>query len=406
MAPRRRVQGREEWPEGLHKKAVRGVDRYFFRNEKGKDVFFPEGTSFIDAYHAAQSYNEMYRDPASIFASKLDKYNRPLIDWGKVIIGRVKSEEELGENAFNTFVKDVERLNVLFGHVLSKEITSEHATDYLNHYCVEPGKSKNVYNRKLSFLNKYFDYLMDEQGVDIHPSSGKKFKMIKREEKKKDRADLDKDAYLKIYDAAPLWLKVAMSICLQSTHAVKELHRLKHKLMKPKEGECGCVWFKEPKQTWCDISKQNVMTFGTMYIHRHKSQHKKSSFVAIPITPELKTAIDLSKTDRLVCPYIVRRKPIKNNKISKYCDHRFQMTSNNISRGFSDVRDQLGLFDHLPKERRPTFHEIRRLSAKALKSSGQNLTQRMAHADENTTRIYTDTHDVEWVEVAPLSVNL
>ncbi|WP_196766375.1 tyrosine-type recombinase/integrase [Pseudoalteromonas luteoviolacea] len=385
---------------------MRGVDRFFFRNENGKDVFFPAGTSFIEAYQAAQTYNEMYRDPASIFASKLDKYNKPIVDWSKLIIKRVKSEEELGENAFNTFVKDVEKLDSLFGHILSKEITSEHATEYLNHYCVNQGKSKNVYNRKLSFLNKYFNYLMDEQGIEIHPSQGKKFRKIKRDEKSKDRSDLSKEAYQAIYEAAPLWLKVAMGICLQSTHAVKELHRLKHNIKKPKVGECGCVWYETPKVIWCVVSQKNVPTFGVMYIHRHKSQHKKSSFVAIPITTELKQIIELSKTDNLVCPYIVRRKPTRNNKISKYCDHRFQMTSNNISRGFSKIRDDLKLYDHLPKEHRPTFHEIRRVAAQAMEHAGENLTQRMAHSDKETTKIYTDSQNVEWIEVAPLSVQL
>ncbi|TMO75308.1 tyrosine-type recombinase/integrase [Pseudoalteromonas aurantia] len=404
MSPRRRVDGRQEWPEGLYKRKLRGIDRYYFKTETGKEIFFPAGTSFIDAYQAAQSYNEQYRNPSTILATKLDKYNRPLREWIKVVLARVKSEEELGENALSTFEKDTERLNELLGHVLSKNITSEHATDYLNHYCT--GKSKNVYNRKLSFLNKFFDYMLDEQAVSTHPSAGKKWRKIKRVEKQKAQADLDKAGYIAIYEAAPTWLKVAMSICLQSTHAVKELHRLKHKITKPKAGECGCVWFKEPKKMWCDLTRCNVVTYGNMYIHRHKSQHKKSSFVAIPITEPLKAAIDLSKTDRLICPYIVRRKPQRNNKISKCCDHRFQITSNNISREFSKVRDELGLYANLPKEQRPTFHEIRRLSAQSLSKHGKHLTQRMAHSEETTTKIYTDTNDIEWIEVAPLAVSL
>ncbi|KAF7770105.1 hypothetical protein PCIT_a3064 [Pseudoalteromonas citrea] len=402
MTPRRRVEGRDEWPEGLYKRKMRGVDRYFFKTETGKEIFFPANTPFIEAYQAAQAYNEQYRNPLTMLAVKMDKYNRPLNEWSKIILRRIKNEEELGENALSTFEKDTDRLNALFGHVLSKEITPEHTTEYLNHYCA--GKSKNVYNRKLSFLNKFFSYMMDEQAITTHPSIGKKWRKIKRVEKQKAQADLDKEGYIAIYDAAPTWLKVAMSICLQSTHAVKELHRLKHKIAKPKAGECGCVWFKEPKETWCDLTSKNVVIYGNMYIHRHKSQHKKSSFVCIPITEALKSAIDLSKTDGLICPYIVRRKPTRNNKISKHCDHRFQITSNNISRGFSKVRDELELYSHLPKEKRPTFHEIRRLSARILLNAGSSPSQRMAHSDEATTKIYTDTNDIEWTEVAPLSV--
>lgn len=406
MSPRRRIEGRSEWPEGLYKKKIRGVERFLFRNENGKETLFPSNTSFIDAYQAAQTYNEQYRNPTAVMAAKLDKFNKPIRDWSVTIKKRVSSEEELGENAASTFEKDVNRLDALFGNILSKDITAAHATEYLNHYCVIPGKSTNVYNRKLSFLNKYFDYLLDEQGIETHPSRVKKWRKVKRADKKKLQADLDINGYYAIYDAAPTWLKVAMALCLQSTHAVKELHRLKHKIQKPKEGQCGCMWFNEPTQEYCPTSKKNVTVYGKMFIHRHKSQHKKTSFVAIPITDEIKKAIDLSKTDGLICPYVVRRKPKRNNKISQHCDHRFQVTSNHISREFSKVRDSIGVYDHLPKEKRPTFHEIRRLAAQTLMGDGVNPMERMAHSNESSTKIYTDKNDIEWVEVSPVAITL
>lgn len=401
---RNRTPGRDEWPVGLYKKKLRGVERFYFRNEQGEEKYFPPGTTFIDAYTAADTYNKQYRSPITILASKADKYNRPLHEWSKVIVDRYVTEEQPSKNSVDTFKNNVKRLNALFGDTLSKSFTISHATDYLNHYCVEPKKSLNVYNRNLSFLNKFFNYLIDEQGVEVHPSINKKFKVIK--EKKKCRLDLDPQGYKQIFEAAPDWLKVAMAICLQSTHAVKELHRLKYKIDKPKVGECGCVWFKEAKHEQCSQTQQLITIHGTMYIHRHKTQDKKSSFVAIPITDELKSAIDFSMQDGLNCPYIVRRKPEKNNKISIECDHRFQVTSNMISRAFSEVRDEIGIYSELPKHKRPTFHEIRRLSAKTLNNKGINPKERMAHANQESTEIYTDSRNIEWIKVAPSSVEL
>ncbi|MDF5520358.1 tyrosine-type recombinase/integrase [Vibrio parahaemolyticus] len=75
-----------------------------------------------------------------------------------------------------------------------------------------------------------------------------------------------------------------------------------------------------------------------------------------------------------------------------------------ISETFSKVRDELGLYSNVEKAKRPTFHEIRRLSAKLIDEMGVNPRQRMAHASDRTTQIYTDSHDVEWHEVPAISV--
>ncbi|CAH0525664.1 hypothetical protein VHP8226_01194 [Vibrio hippocampi] len=55
-----------------------------------------------------------------------------------------------------------------------------------------------------------------------------------------------------------------------------------------------------------------------------KRENAKTPYVAIPVTQAIKDIVELSKTDRLLCPYVVHRKPIKNNEISNQCDHRYQ----------------------------------------------------------------------------------
>ncbi|EGR1549615.1 tyrosine-type recombinase/integrase [Vibrio parahaemolyticus] len=219
----------------------------------------------------------------------------------------------------------------------------------------------------------------------------KKPKRLNASDNKKERLDLDIEAFKAIEKEAPLFLKVAMGLSIQSTHAVAELHRTKYRI--PKPDTCGIVWFDTPKP------ENGEMVFGTLYIHRAKVKNDKTSYVAIPVTSSIKEVVELSKTDKLHCPYVVHRRPARNNNIAKQCDHRYQVTSRMISETFSKVRDELGLYSNVEKAKRPTFHEIRRLSAKLIDEMGVNPRQRMAHASDRTTQIYTDSHDVEWHEV-------
>ncbi len=213
--------------------------------------------------------------------------------------------------------------------------------------------------------------MADESAVDSNVAEQKKQRKITAEDKAKSRLDLTANDFKLIHEAAPLFLKTAMEIALQSTHAVKELHRIKYSISKPTPGKCGIVWFDSPQQD------KELAIYGTLYIHRHKVQNNKASFVAIPVTEAIKETVARSRLDKLVCPYVVHRQNKLTNGIAKECDHRFQCTSKIISRTFSEVRDQLGLYSEVPKSERPTFHEIRRLAARMISDMGENPQKRM-----------------------------
>lgn len=134
---------------------------------------------------------------------------------------------------------------------------------------------------------------------------------------------------------------------------------------------------------------------------------KKSdaSTVAIPVTQTIKGIVDLSKTSRLICPYIVHRKPKQQQRgISKEAEHQYQVHHHNISKEFSKVRDSLEFYSYLKKSLRPTYHEIRGLAARMIEQQGQSATERMAHANAKTTKIYTGTSDITWHQVPPVEV--
>ncbi|MFK3810948.1 recombinase, partial [Escherichia coli] len=193
--------------------------------------------------------------------------------------------------------------------------------------------------------------------------------------------------FIDIRQAAAPWLRTAMDLALQTTHARLEVSRIRYSIREPKDGICGCVWFEQP---------QNGI-YGTLYIHRQKVQKKEASHVAIPIGEELKRIIDDSR-DNVASPFVVHRLPERQVKRSKEVSHPTQVAPDYLSRSFSATRDKLGLCDNLLMDERPTFHEIRALAAHLFDQQGIDPQGRMAHSDAKSTKIYTQNH-IDWVVV-------
>lgn len=376
MAPRRRTYQTKDLPTGLYEAAVRGVERFRYRKPDGKNFYFPIGTKRTDAIQAVLRFNDQFRNEQVLKMERDDKYNRPLSKWLPKVIERVKKEETLGENAWKTFASDCSRLDALLGDIYTKAITLEHVNDFLNDVAL--GKSNNVYNRKISFLRKVFSYLCDMSAMVNNPAEQKK--TLPKEHKKRQRLKLED--FKIMADAAKAdkslqWLYIAMNLSLQTTHATLEVSRMKYRDIKD----------------------------GYLRIHRQKVQHKEASRVEIPVTNELQRVIDESRASKLACPYIVHRVGRYREQIGEGCDHPFQVSSKQISREFSNLRDALGVAKHLPKEERPTFHEIRALSIHLYDKAGVDPQSRAAHSDAKSTKIYKENH-VEWVRVPAAEINI
>ena len=367
MAPRRRTNKTSDLPTGLAIKKVRGVERFRYRYPTGKEYLFPIGTTRLDAIQATLMFNVEQRSPEKMQMMRSDKYNQPLSYWLPIIKPRILKDRPLGSNALQQFESNCEILLQHFGGVYSKMITLETVNDFLA--IAADGKSNNVYNRKLGFLNKIFKYLVDESAMQVNFAEQKLARP--KEEKKRQRLKLD-DFKLMLEASAKdrnlHWLNIAMRLSLQTTHATLEVSRMKYRDIKD----------------------------GHIRIHRQKVQHKEASRVEIPITAELQKVIDESR--KMACPYIVQRVGRYREQIGEGCDHPFQVSSKQISREFSNLRDKLGICSQLSKEQRPTFHEIRALSIHLFDKAGVDPQSRAAHSDAKSTKIYKENH-VEWVRV-------
>jgi hypothetical protein len=387
--PRQKQPQNIHYPIGFSERILRGKKRFRYRNNKRKDFLFPIETSKEEAIEAAEVFNKEYRNPSIKLLLNSEQNNsnndkgKKLSHWIPIILKRVL-EEELNEDVivyhvYRTFELDMERLMKLHGDVFSKEFCLDHVNSHLDTYVLKLGKSYNVYNAKLSFLDKVFMYLMD-LGASSKNYAKMKKKMPKPE---KLKVRLGINEYNTILDAAPLWLQIAMRLSLQTTHAVNEISIAKYS---------DCIWYDEP------VIENDLEVYGLIQIQRKKTIKHKASRVEIPITKKIKSIIEDSRKDNVASPYIIHQLKQRSGKLAKDINHPTQLRTATISEEFSKLRDELNLYENLSYEERPTFHEIRALAIFSYDEAGIDPQKRAAHSSPQTTAKYKKDH-VKFIKV-------
>ncbi|MEO3322672.1 phage integrase Arm DNA-binding domain-containing protein [Enterobacter cloacae] len=384
MAARPRKKEYRHLPDYLFFDKDRGVYKFTLVTGKKKNISKDRAMAIA----IAREYNLRMRPELSPSVDNLIRESggvtgeaKPFADHVDHIMARAVEDERPSQSTLDDWNNDALRVKEFFINIPTCDIELEHVNAYINKY--HASASANVQNRKVSFLKKLFSYAVDESLMLDNPATRKK--MRRTEEKKRQRLSLDH--FMTIRRAAEPWLRTAMDLALQTTHARLEVSRIRYSIREPKNGICGCVWLEKPESG----------IYGTLYIHRQKVQKKEASHVAIPIGDELKRIIDDSR-DNVASPYVVHRIPERQVKRSKEVSHPTQVAPDYLSRSFSALRDSLGLCNHLKMDERPTFHEIRALAAHLFDKQGIDPQGRMAHSDSKSTKIYTQNH-IDWVVV-------
>ncbi len=389
MAPRKRDNNNRDLPPYL-----------YFESGKGYRLTLTNGTRKVisknrtEAIIIANEYNRLKR--ASILDVILsgDSKLLPLADYCDTIFDRMVTDKAPGKSLLSTWKNDIARVKAYF-NMPGNQINLGTVTDYMEEF--HSKASNNVYNRKLGFLELVFEYAKDIGEMKENPAKLK----IKRPKEAKKRKALDVKSFTMIREAAPLWLKTAMDLTLQTTHAVLEISRIEYKIKKAEQGRCGCIWYDEPTIIAGDV------IYGELAIHRQKTHKSEASHVVIPIGQTIKDIIDNSR-DNIASPYVIHKLPKnRSNPMSKEVKHITQIVSHNISREFSNIRDQLGLFSDLSKEERPTYHEIRGMAARLIEAQGVSPQERMGHSDSKSTKIYTSFgRGVAWTLVPHVNISI
>ncbi len=378
--PKRRQDKNKHLPIGLYKRKLRGEVRFKFRKKNGKEILFPKDTIESDAIDAAIAFNKEHRNPLIKLLNEetIEQKGKKLSHWIPIIIDQVRKRElnkrKIVARVFRKFELDMERLLKLHGDVYTENICLDHVNSYLDEYVIKDNKSDNVYDAKISFFEKVFKYLLDLGAAEINHAE----KKLKRGKADKLRIRLNQESYLSILADAEHWLQIAMRLSLQTTHATLEMSNAKYK---------DCIWFDEPE------TKNNLIVYGILRIKRQKTIKNSACRVEIPITRMIKDIIDDSRKDNIASPYIIHRLKDARGKDGKDLTHPTQCRSNDISESFTKLRDELGIYKHLPEEKRPTFHEIRALSIKLFRKIGVNPQKRAAHSNEGTTKKYEEGHE-------------
>lgn len=378
--PRPRSKKYRDLPEGLYFKGKKG---YVFRRIDNSCKSLGHDKS--RAIALARRYNATYRvDPEISHPVNLDlikPHRRKSIERLSSFFSRVSeryaAEEKPSKDTLAMFDSRLAKLNTLIGDKTGLSITLDDVNLVLE--AVATGKSNNVFNRWVAFMSKVFDYAVDESVMVDNPAKRKKRKP--KEEKQRQRLTIAE--YKAIWSIAPQWMRIAMDLSLETTHAVNEICAMKYEhitlLDKP-------------------VLENGVEVYGYLRIHRQKVKGKEASRVVIPVTRSLLNIIEASK-DNINSPYVVHRMPEKrSNEMSQYCDHITQVNRKYLSRFFSKLRDQAKVKSSIPSESRPTYHEIRGLSIHLYDKAGHDPQARAAHTDSRSTKIYKEGHE-KWVQV-------
>ena len=385
--PRPRSKKYRDLPEGLYFKKAKG---YVFH--RVDNTWKSLGHDKSRAIAMARRYNATYRvDPELVHPinpTNISAPNKRAALKFSVFLERIgeryKSEEKPSEKTLSYFLSRIHKLNALIGKKPGISIDLSDVNLVLETYAA--GKSNEVYNRWIAFMAKVFDYAVDESVMLENPARKKKRKP--KQDKARNRLTLSD--YMKIRNIAPPWLRIAMDLSLETTHSRAEICNLKYR---------DIEMLDQP------VEEDGLEVFGYLRIHRQKVKKQEASRVVIPVTRSLLNIIEQSR-DKLTSPYLVHRRAEKDsNEMSKSCDHVTQVNKEYLSKRFTYFRDKAGVLKELPKEERPTFHEIRALSIHLYDKAGYDPQARAAHTDSRSTKVYKEGHE-KWVQVPAAEIGL
>ncbi|MFC7296050.1 phage integrase Arm DNA-binding domain-containing protein [Marinobacter aromaticivorans] len=194
---------------------------------------------------------------------------------------------------------------------------------------------------------------------------------LKRREKKA-RQRLTQAQYDAIHARCPRWAQNAMDLALITLQ---------------RRGDVSRMRFDDVRD-------------GRLFVVQEKTEKYDTGYLAIAVGPKLDKVIKRCRDD-LASPYLVHRRPERKIKDRAGMDHWTQVKPQMITRAFAEARDESELFDGVPENERPTFHEIRALGIKNLKDKGVDPQKLAGHATAKMTSNYDSGHEeIRWVEVA------
>lgn len=189
------------------------------------------------------------------------------------------------------------------------------------------------------------------------------------------------DGYQAIYDASPRWLQVAQDAALYSLQ---------------RRGDLVAI----------NIEDHIDLKRRTIRILQQKSRnYDRPVHIEIKMGDELHNAVLRSVWSGINCPYLIHHRPVRlTQQTREKKPHPFAVLPEYLTRAYSEVRDSVGVYNHLPKIQRPGFHSIRAMGIWLYTKAGYSDEYIMAlagHATEAMKARYYEGHE----RPAPVNVN-
>ncbi len=368
---RNRSRRKQHWPTGLYEQ--NGYYKFLRVDGTTKGL----GRNKTEAFKAAQWYNSKYRLTVpvdhieapnlnqsnvhnditlSLFISLFQAEIIPDLEWSESYL---KNQNILLNTILKSNLSDM-RLD---------EIQLSHISSFLNN------RTPRMYNRYRSLLILLYKHAIDRGLV----SENIPIRKLKAKEGTRRRMRLSKQLFIKIRDTAPVWLKNAMNLSLQTSQGRLEVANMKT----------------------TDISD------GLLHVTRKKVESHEHANIAIPVSGLLADAIN-DCNDGIKSPFLVHKILRNRNEASlNKREHFTQVTPEQITREFTKIVRSMPEFQNLPEGvSPPTFHEIRSLSIYLMEAQGYDAQKIACHSKREMTDHYKKGHSKEYIKIEHIDVNL
>jgi len=260
----------------------------------------------------------------------------------------------------------LKRYRETWGNQVVQSFTTLQVAEFLNKLSV----SAYIKHRKL--LLDLFAFAGHQGYVNANPVAMTLAKSDSQRQKKRQRHTIE--GYRAIYNAAPDWLQRAMDIALRTLQRRGDL---------------------------CSLHRDQVdMERGTIRILQEKTrQYKEPVYLEIQMGKELRAAIQACLGTGIPCPYLIHYRPERmkaSNRAAKL--HPFAVTESHLTKTFSKARDACGAYDHLSKDQRPSFHDIRALGIWLYEKAGfapEYINALSGHASNAMREHYAEGHETK-----------
>lgn len=364
MVPRKRSQKNKGLPENLHTE-VKGKHIYYRYKHPITKKYHRMGTDKTAACAAARQLNARLAVNVDLVSSVLGLTEQTI----GALIDKYKKEflpkKELGQSTLDHYERRLKRIDKDLGAHLLEQVDTQLIAEYL-----DTNFERDAYIKHRQLLVDLFKFAMTKGWwTKDNPAQI----TYAKADTKKQRKRMTLKQFKAIREAAPDYMQIAMDIAILTLQGRYEVLNMRYD----------------------DIKNEHI------YITREKTKKNEWAKIRIAMTKELGRIIARSRQSGVVSPYIVHRKP-ERQKDSENRQHWTQLTLNDFSARFREIRDNLKIFKDMPKNTRPTFHEIRALGSHLYEKAGyqtEYVQKLMAHSDEKMTEYYQSGHEEKWLEV-------